>query len=85
MNQTTTRIPDERIGLVDPGAHQTRPVPYPEDVERFADALEAVMSDGTHELAAIAEGLNARGVRAGGRERWNAEVLASYLAELGAE
>jgi hypothetical protein len=85
MDNTVTRIPDEPVKIVAPGAHQTRPVPYPDEVERFADALEAIMGDGTHELSAIAEGLNARGVRAGGRERWSADVLASYLAELGAE
>jgi hypothetical protein len=85
MNQSITRVPVEPVTLIDPGAHQTRPLPYPEDVERFADAIEEVMSDGTHELDAIADGLNARDVSAGGRERWNCDVLASYLAELGAE
>lgn len=85
MDSTVTRIPDEPVPTRDPGAHQTQPVAYPHDVERFADAIEAVMSDGTHELSAIADGLNAHGVRAGGRERWTAESLAAYLAELGAE
>jgi hypothetical protein len=84
MNNNVTRLP-ERVHVDTPAAHQTLPVPYPEDVDRFADALEEIMSDGTHELDAIAEELNARGVRSGGRERWNADVLTSYLAELGAE
>jgi hypothetical protein len=63
--------------------NQTRPEqPYLPEVTAFADALEAVMGDGTHGLAEIAAGLNARRVAAGGRSNWTPEALAGYLAEL---
>jgi hypothetical protein len=61
---------------------QTRPEPYPDDVVRFGDALEAVMSDRTYDLDGIVAGLNARGVTAGGRTAWTAESLRAYLVEL---
>ena len=63
--------------------HQTRPEPpYPPEVTAFADALEAIMGDGTHELDGIAAALNARGVAAGGRTRWTPATLSAYFAEL---
>jgi hypothetical protein len=63
--------------------NQTRPEqPYGPEVTAFADALEAVMADGTHGLAEIAAGLNARRVTAGGRSNWTAETLGTYLAAL---
>jgi hypothetical protein len=63
--------------------HQTAPnPPYPVEVSAFADQLEEIMGDGTYDLAAIAAGLNARHVVAGGRERWTPENLSAYLAEL---
>jgi hypothetical protein len=63
--------------------HQTRPAGgYPPEVSAFADHLEAIMSDGTHELPAIAAQLNARGVACGGRETWTPENLSAYFAEL---
>lgn len=62
---------------------QTAPAtPYPPEVTKFADQLEAIMADGTHDLAGIAAGLNARGVVAGGRREWTPETLSAYLAEL---
>ena len=63
-------------------ARQTCPVPYPPEADRFGDALEAIMGDGTHDLAGIAEGLNRRGVAAGGRTVWTPDALSVYLAEL---
>jgi len=63
--------------------NQTRPEqPYPPEVTAFADALEAVMADGTHGLAEIAAGLNARHAAAAGRSNWTPEILGTYLAEL---
>jgi len=63
--------------------HQTRPdPPYPPDVTAFADELEAIMADGTHDLAAIAAALNARRPSARGRRNWTPESLSAYFAEL---
>jgi hypothetical protein len=63
--------------------NQTRPEqPYAPEVSAFADALEAVMADGTHGLAEIAAGLNARHVAAGCRSNWTPETLSAYFAEL---
>ena len=63
--------------------HQTAPdPPYPAEVSAFAERLEEIMSDGTYDLAAIAAGLNARQVVAGGRTAWTPATLTSYLAEL---
>jgi hypothetical protein len=63
--------------------NQNRPEQaYAPEVTAFADALEAVMADGTHGLAEIAAGLNARHVAAGGRSNWTPETLSAYLAEL---
>ena len=63
--------------------HQTRPdPPYPAEVTAFADQLEAVMADGTYDLAAIAAALNARRVVSGGRSTWTPETLSAYFAEL---
>ena len=63
--------------------YQTRPdPPYPADVTAFADHLEAIMADGTHDLGAIAAALNARRVSSGGRETWTPETLSAYFAEL---
>jgi hypothetical protein len=64
-------------------AHQTGPEPpYPPDVTAFADELEAIMADGTHDLAAIAAALNDRRPSARGRRDWTPESLSAYLAEL---
>ena len=63
--------------------YQTRPdPPYPAEVTAFADALEAIMADGTCELAAIAAALNARHIVAGGHGAWSPETLSAYFAEL---
>ena len=63
--------------------NQTRPKhAYTPEVTAFGDALEAVMADGTHDLAGIAAGLNSRHVSAGGRSDWTPETLGSYLADL---
>lgn len=63
--------------------HQTRPdQPYPAEVTAFADHLEAIMADGTHDLAALAAALTARRVVAGGHDAWTPETLSRYLAEL---
>jgi len=59
---------------------QTAPEPpYPAGASALADELEAVMADGTHDLAGIAAALNARS--AGGTP-WTAERLAAELAAL---
>ena len=63
-------------------AHQTNPKPYPDDAVAFGDALEEIMADGTHDLAAIVAGLNARKVSAGGRSTWTEAALRDYLSEL---
>jgi hypothetical protein len=63
--------------------HQTRPdPPYPLEVSAFADQLESIMADGTHDLGAIVAALNARRVTAGGHETWTPESLSAYFAEL---
>jgi hypothetical protein len=63
--------------------YQTRPAEgYSADATVFADALEAIMADGTHDLAGIAAGLNARGIAAGGLSSWTPEALSTYLAAL---
>jgi hypothetical protein len=63
--------------------HQTRPNPlYPAEATAFADQLEAIMADGTHDLAAIVAALNARRVTAGGHTSWTPESLSAYLAQL---
>jgi hypothetical protein len=62
---------------------QTAPAtPYPREVTAFADELEEIMADGTHDLAGIAAALNARHIAAGGHEHWTAESLGAYFAEL---
>jgi hypothetical protein len=59
---------------------QTAPEPpYSAAASAFADELEAVMADGTHDLAGIAAALNAR---APGAAPWTAERLAAELATL---
>jgi hypothetical protein len=64
-------------------SYQTRPPEgYPAEATVFADALEAIMADGTYDLAGIAAGLNARGITAGGHGSWTPETLAAYLATL---
>jgi hypothetical protein len=63
--------------------YQTRPdPPYPAEITAFADQLEAIMADGTHDLDAIVAALNARQVSAGGHTGWTAESLSAYFAEL---
>jgi len=62
---------------------QTAPdVPYPPEVTAFADQLEAIMADGTHDLDAIVAALNARGVASGGHTTWTAESLSMYFGQL---
>ena len=62
---------------------QTAPgVPYPPEVTAFADQLESIMADGTHDLAGLAAALNARRIVAGGRSEWTEETLRAYFAEL---
>jgi hypothetical protein len=56
--------------------------PYPPEATKFADQLESIMGDGTHDLAGIAAALNARRIVAGGRSEWTAQTLRAYLAEL---
>ena len=64
-------------------SHQTRPgAPYPPEVTAFADALEAIMADGTHDLAGLAAALNARHAVAGGHATWTPEILGAYFAQL---
>ena len=63
--------------------YQTLPAGgYPADATAFADALEDVMADGTHDPAGIAAALNARKISAGGTSEWTAERLTTYLAQL---
>jgi hypothetical protein len=63
--------------------YQTRPdPPYPAEITAFADQLEEIMADGTHDLDAIVAALNARQISAGGHTTWTAESLSAYFAEL---
>jgi hypothetical protein len=63
--------------------HQTRPdPPYSAEVTAFADQLEAIMADGTHDLGAIAAALNVRKVSAGGNASWTPHTLSVYLVKL---
>jgi hypothetical protein len=55
---------------------------YPPEAAAFADALEDVMNDGTHDLAGIAAGLTSRGIIANGHTTWTPEILSAYLAKL---
>lgn len=60
---------------------QTAPSPpYPAAATAFADALEAVMADGTHDLPGIVAALNARA--AAGSDPWTPERLAAEFAAL---
>jgi len=60
---------------------QTAPQPpYPPEASAFADALEAVMADGTHDLPGIVAALNARA--GAGTTPWTPERLAAELAAL---
>ncbi len=60
---------------------QTAPnPPYTAAATALADALEAVMADGTHDLPGIVAALNARA--AAGTEPWTPERLAAELATL---
>ena len=63
---------------------QTKPVPYPDEVVRFGDALESIMEDGTHDLDAIVAQLNARGVRVGDQTAWTPENFRTLVAALAA-
>jgi len=67
------------------GPHQTRPASWPAALTRFADALEAVLTDAPHELPAIVAGLNERGFLAPDGRPWTEDSLRARLAELGAE
>jgi hypothetical protein len=63
--------------------YQTRPATgYPAEATAFADALEDIMADGTHDLDGLAAGLNARRVSAGGTAAWTPANLSTYLAAL---
>lgn len=55
---------------------------YPPEATAFADALEDVMADGTHDLPAIAAALTSRGIIANGHTEWTPENLSAYLATL---
>jgi hypothetical protein len=63
--------------------YQTRPAGgYPAEATVFADALEDIMADGTHDVPGIASALTARGVIAGGHSAWTPDALCAYLAAL---
>jgi len=68
-----------QVAVRDPFRQTAPEPPYPAAVSAFADELEAVMADGTHDLAGIADALNARG-SAGAP--WTPERLAAELAML---
>jgi hypothetical protein len=76
-------IRNRELAVADLG-RQTKPVPYPDEVVRFGDALESIMGDGTHELDAIVAQLNARGVTACGRTTWTPDIFRTFVAELAA-
>jgi hypothetical protein len=62
---------------------QTRPAAgYPADATAFADALELIMADGTHDLDGIAAALNARKIVGAGNAHWTPATLGAYLASL---
>jgi len=60
---------------------QTAPEPpYAPEASAFADALEAVMADGTHDLPGITAALNAR--LAADATLWTPDTLAAEFARL---
>jgi len=65
------------------GPHQTRPANWPPALTEFADALEAVLAEGKHSLAALVAGLNERGFPAPDGSPWTEATLRARLAELG--
>lgn len=72
---------DEAIDVT--GGNQTRPAGWPAtELEPFADALEAVLKAGKHDLPSLVEGLNAHGVASPDGVQWTEESLKSRLAEL---
>jgi hypothetical protein len=65
------------------GPHQTRPSAWPPELTAFADALEAVLGKGDHDLKAIVAGLNAHGSKAPDGTVWTEASLRVRLKELG--
>ncbi|MCP4997933.1 MAG: ATP-binding cassette domain-containing protein [Hyphomicrobiales bacterium] len=57
-----------------------------ESEQAFADALEAIFSNGIHDMDAVAGELNSAGIeRPDGGAAWTAESLTSYLAAINKE
>lgn len=65
------------------GPHQTRPESWPADASALADALEAVLAAGDHDLEAIVAGLNGRGFASPDGAPWTEASLRARLRELG--
>jgi|GEM_PF-1650110 hypothetical protein len=65
------------------GPHQSRPPSWPAPLTAFADALEAVLATGRHDLPGIVAGLNERGFPAPDGGKWTEASLRARLAELG--
>ena len=72
---------DPHVDVTD--GYQTRPAGWQAaELDPFADALEAVLKTGKHDLASLVEGLNAGGVTPPAGAAWTAASLTARLAEL---
>jgi hypothetical protein len=71
-------LQNTEVAMRDPFRQTAPATPYPADAVALADALEAVMADGTHDLPGIVAALNARA----GTPVWTTERLAAELAAL---
>ncbi|MEX0346564.1 MAG: recombinase-like helix-turn-helix domain-containing protein [Rhizobiaceae bacterium] len=56
------------------------------DEQAFADALEAIFKEGTHDMDAVAEALAAGGIKApgSGKVDWSQDILLSELKAINA-
>ncbi len=72
---------DPRVDVTD--GYQTRPAGWPTaELDPFADALEAVLKTGKHDLGSLVVGLNSSGVKAPDDATWTDASLVARLAEL---
>jgi hypothetical protein len=68
--------------MLDP-AHQVIDAP-PSDYEvKLGDALEAILSQGVHDIDGIVAGLNESGVAPPEGQQWTADLFKSEMARLG--
>lgn len=68
-------------------AHQSRGRALSAEEQALAEALMKIMGQGTHDFAAVAQGLARLGLRApiSGRVDWDVDLLQAELAALNAE